>query len=350
MKWFQQLVHHDIWDYDIASAPVLIDVRRNGKVIPAVAQMTKMALMFIFNRETGEPIFGSKSGRCRRRPPRRMDVANAAVPDQAGPARTQLDDAGRPCEGHAPARGILSRACGRSINSGFGALSALAERTRHPGVSGRAGRRELARRGIQPLGLVTTNVMNAGQWGQLEAGGRAGAAVVGPAPAAAAEPAPPPPAAPPPDLHHRASPRPRRPVLENGQKRWSCSAPPWGELVAVNANTGDIAWRSVLGEFDELHRTRRTEDRHPQLGWRRSRPQATSSSSAPQSTATSARSTRGTAGNIARQAPCAFAGHADDVHGPRRQALRCHRRQRRRLLRRADRRRSHRVYGSVEPP
>ena len=58
MKWFQQLMHHDIWDYDIAAAPVLIDVRRNGQVIPAVAQTTKMALMFIFNRETGEPIFG----------------------------------------------------------------------------------------------------------------------------------------------------------------------------------------------------------------------------------------------------------------------------------------------------
>jgi quinoprotein glucose dehydrogenase len=58
MKWFQQLVHHDIWDYDIAAAPVLIDVRRNGRTIPAVAQSTKMALLFIFHRETGEPIFG----------------------------------------------------------------------------------------------------------------------------------------------------------------------------------------------------------------------------------------------------------------------------------------------------
>ena len=58
MKWYQQLVHHDIWDYDIAAAPVLIDVRRNGQVIPAVAQTDEDGLMFIFNRETGEPIFG----------------------------------------------------------------------------------------------------------------------------------------------------------------------------------------------------------------------------------------------------------------------------------------------------
>jgi quinoprotein glucose dehydrogenase len=33
---------------------------------------------------------------------------------------------------------------------------------------------------------------------------------------------------------------------------WSCSAPPWGQLVAVNVNTGDIAWRVPLGEFEEL--------------------------------------------------------------------------------------------------
>jgi quinoprotein glucose dehydrogenase len=38
----------------------------------------------------------------------------------------------------------------------------------------------------------------------------------------------------------------------DNSKMWSCSAPPWGELVAVNASTGDIAWRVPLGEFEEL--------------------------------------------------------------------------------------------------
>jgi quinoprotein glucose dehydrogenase len=36
------------------------------------------------------------------------------------------------------------------------------------------------------------------------------------------------------------------------EKRYSCNPPPWGELIAVNANTGDIAWRVPLGSFDEL--------------------------------------------------------------------------------------------------
>ena len=42
LKWYQQLVHHDIWDYDLAAAPTLINVVRNGRTIPAVAQITKM--------------------------------------------------------------------------------------------------------------------------------------------------------------------------------------------------------------------------------------------------------------------------------------------------------------------
>ena len=58
LKWHRQLVHHDIWDYDVPAAPTLIDVKRNGQLIPAVAVMTKMSLLFIFDRVTGEPIFG----------------------------------------------------------------------------------------------------------------------------------------------------------------------------------------------------------------------------------------------------------------------------------------------------
>ena len=42
LKWYQQLVHHDIWDFDIPAAPTLVDVRRNGRTMPAVAVMTKM--------------------------------------------------------------------------------------------------------------------------------------------------------------------------------------------------------------------------------------------------------------------------------------------------------------------
>ena len=56
--WHFQAVHHDIWDADFAAAPVLLDVERGGETIPAVAALTKVALLFILNRVTGEPIYG----------------------------------------------------------------------------------------------------------------------------------------------------------------------------------------------------------------------------------------------------------------------------------------------------
>jgi quinoprotein glucose dehydrogenase len=55
--WHHQLVHHDLWDYDLAPQPMLIDIERDGKSIPAVVQATKTGMLFIFDRETGEPVF-----------------------------------------------------------------------------------------------------------------------------------------------------------------------------------------------------------------------------------------------------------------------------------------------------
>ncbi|MEZ4809608.1 MAG: PQQ-binding-like beta-propeller repeat protein [Allomuricauda sp.] len=55
--WHFQMVHHDIWDRDLPAPPNLLDVRRDGKTIPAVAQVTKSGHVFVFNRVTGEPLF-----------------------------------------------------------------------------------------------------------------------------------------------------------------------------------------------------------------------------------------------------------------------------------------------------
>lgn len=54
--WGYQVVHHDLWDYDIGSTPLLFDLRKNGSVIPALAVPTKMGFVFILNRLTGEPL------------------------------------------------------------------------------------------------------------------------------------------------------------------------------------------------------------------------------------------------------------------------------------------------------
>ena len=55
--WHQQLVHHDLWDYDLPQAPKLLTLRQNGRNIDVVAQATKFGFIFVFERKTGKPVF-----------------------------------------------------------------------------------------------------------------------------------------------------------------------------------------------------------------------------------------------------------------------------------------------------
>jgi len=57
IAWHRQLVHHDVWDYDLAAQPTLVDLEHDGDTIRAVLQVTKTGHIFSFNRETGEPVF-----------------------------------------------------------------------------------------------------------------------------------------------------------------------------------------------------------------------------------------------------------------------------------------------------
>jgi quinoprotein glucose dehydrogenase len=71
--WSFQTVHHDLWDYDVSSQPALTDLVRDGKSVPAVIQATKMGLVFILHRETGEPLF---------------QVEELSVPQKGAPGET----------------------------------------------------------------------------------------------------------------------------------------------------------------------------------------------------------------------------------------------------------------------
>ena len=55
--WHYQFIHHGIWDYDIPTAPALVDITVNGRMIKAVAQVTKQAFTYVFDRVTGEPVW-----------------------------------------------------------------------------------------------------------------------------------------------------------------------------------------------------------------------------------------------------------------------------------------------------
>jgi glucose dehydrogenase len=253
LKWHQQLVHHDIWDYDIAAPPALIEVRRNGRTIPAVVQYTKMALLFIFHRDTGEPIFGMEE----RPVPQTTAPGEWTSPTQPFPikppplarnAMTHADLAKVTPEHAAYCQGLWER-YKLSASVPYQPWQVGQDIVVFPGAQGGGNWQGIAFN--KPLGLIITNVMTAGQWGHLEAGGgrrgRAGGGIA---------------AVPPPDAAAAAA-RGGAPVTmskrtpEGGRfwdpaKRWSCTEPPWGELVAVNANTADIAWRVPLGIFEEL--------------------------------------------------------------------------------------------------
>ncbi|HKH59285.1 MAG TPA: pyrroloquinoline quinone-dependent dehydrogenase, partial [Flavitalea sp.] len=63
VAWHFQTVHHDVWDYDIPAQPMLLDIERNGKKIPAVLVVTKMGHIFVMNRKNGEHLFPVKERR-----------------------------------------------------------------------------------------------------------------------------------------------------------------------------------------------------------------------------------------------------------------------------------------------
>ncbi len=260
--WHQQLVHHDIWDNDLGAHPTLIDVTRNGKTVPAVAQITKMGLLFIFDRVTGAPIFGMEE----RPVPQSTVPGEKTSPTQPFPvkpaplARNSITRAELPTnispEHTAYCQGLWEK-YKLQDSVPYTPWKVDQDVVVFPGAIGGGNWGGVAYN--KKLNLVVTNIMNAGQWGHLEksdgaplggdqpgAGARGGAGAPGGRGGFGAGGGPP------------RSREPYRKVTPEGGRFWdqktqySCAPTPWGELVAVNTNTGDIAWRVPLGSFDEL--------------------------------------------------------------------------------------------------
>ena len=87
-KWHYQLVHHGIWDMDIPCAPMLVDITVNGRTVKAVAQPTKQAFLYVFDRVTGQPIWPIEE-----RPVRAVDVPGEKTrPTQPFPTKPPAYD------------------------------------------------------------------------------------------------------------------------------------------------------------------------------------------------------------------------------------------------------------------
>jgi glucose dehydrogenase len=253
IKWYQQLVHHDIWDYDLAAPPALVDVQRNGRTIPGVSLITKMGIMFVFNRETGEPMYGMEE----RPVPQTTAKGEWTSPTQPFPlkpeplARMSLKKeelAKVTPELEAHCKGLWEK-YNLSDAVPYNPWKEKQDIVVFPGAIGGGNWQGVMVN--KPLGLMITNVMNAGQWGHLEerapgAGRRGrGAPPSDDLPDSVVPPG------------SSSAPNMGKVTPEGGRfwdpvHKYSCAEPPWGELIAVSANSGDIAWRVPLGEFEEL--------------------------------------------------------------------------------------------------
>ncbi len=231
LRWHQQLVRHDIWDWDAAAPPALVDVRRGNQVIPALAQITKMGILFILNRETGEYIFGRED-----RPVPQSDVPGEQTaktqpfPLKPAPLARLSFDPAKDFNTVSPETEAFCRKLWADhkmfFHGPYGPMMLDRLTVTFPSTLGGGGWGGVS---VNPdLGLIFVNVSHLGMVGKMERTDESGT-----------------------PYYRKTS-----PVggavgrFWDPESRIPCSAPPFGELVAVNAHTGDIAWRVPLG-FNE---------------------------------------------------------------------------------------------------
>ena len=240
-KFHFQTIHHDMWDADPPAPPGLVDIVRDGRRIPAMALTTKSGYMYILNRETGQPIFGVVE-----RPMPKSDVpGERAFPTQPIPVKPpplarvaygpqDLVTGADTTPEHAAACRDLIEKSGSVLNAGpftpwkYRALGATT-----------------------PISLVFPGGLGGPNWGGTASDPASGYVFVATQDVGALgfvrqarEGAP--------IAYEKATPGRASFDVPVGDRNWPCQKPPWGSLIAVNAATGDFAWRVPLGITEQL--------------------------------------------------------------------------------------------------
>jgi quinoprotein glucose dehydrogenase len=255
-KWHFQTTHHDIWDYDIPQPPLLLDVEIDGRRTPLLTLAHKTGYMYILDRETGQPVFGIEE---RPVPPSDVPGEQASrtqpIPIRPPPLARVSYEPGD----------IVTAADTNAEHAAF--CAALAERSgslhnagpftpylhRAPGAPPRStilfpgsiGGANWGGSAADPaLGYVFVNTMDEASIGwmerRVERDGRetyVRNSIVGATSRF---------------QWSDGAPDGRGNLIGSGERAWPCQKPPWGNLVAVNARTGEIAWRVPLGITVEL--------------------------------------------------------------------------------------------------
>jgi quinoprotein glucose dehydrogenase len=239
MVWHRQLVHHDLWDYDVPAQPLLVDIEREGKAIAAVVQATKTGQLFVFDRETGEPVFevverpvprsnvpGEAASLTQPFPVTPSLVSHAAVTTHDAWGLTFFD------------RGKCRELIGKYRSEGIFTPPSLQGTILSPGYAGGVNwgslafddDRQLVIAAVNHLPTVVTLVPRAGlnamqhasEWANSEFSQAQGT------PYAIR----------------------REPLLS--PLGLPCTAPPWGTLVAVDLRRNTIRWQVVLGSTRDV--------------------------------------------------------------------------------------------------
>ncbi len=222
--WHFQTVHHNLWDYDLPSSPVLVTVRHDGKMVDAVAQLTKTGFVFLLDRTTGKPLFDVEE-----RPVQQSQVPGEHTwPTQPFPVKPppfarqsmKLDELTTVTpESRAE---CLEMIRGAEIEGTLFRPVTQKPTVYFPGTNGGS---NWGGGSFDPTtGTIYVNSMDVGAFMQMEKRPNGS------------------------KLSYRAKGLGRF----WDSNHYPCQQPPWGRLTAIDLNRGEIRWRAVLGEFDEL--------------------------------------------------------------------------------------------------
>ena len=225
--WHFQTVHHDLWDWDLPAQPILVTVQRDGKDVPAVAQVTKTGFLFLFDRLTGKPLFDIEE-----RPVRQSQTPGEhSWPTQPFPVKpppyarqtfsfdelTDVTPESR-AECQKLIEGAVTGPMFRPIGTDYTVI--------FPGTNGGA---NWGGGSYDPQsGLLYVNSMDVGGLYRLVKRPEGS------------------------ELPYRNSGRGTNSSRFWDSKLYPCQKPPWGFLTAIDLNKGEFRWRVVLGIEDEL--------------------------------------------------------------------------------------------------
>lgn len=224
--WHFQTLHHDLWDHDLPVYPNLVTVTHRGRKIDAVAQVTKTGYVFLFDRESGKPLFDVEE-----KPVPASDVpGEEASPTQPIPVKPPpfaaqvFDEANVTNIGKANRESVLNQL--RRIRSGPAFLPPSFQGS--IAVPGLLGGANWSGASFDPTtGWLYVNSNNLPFIIQLVKAGDSQGKGYGP-------------------YRHVGYPQAR------DDEGYPSIKPPWGLLNAINLNTGEFAWRIPLGEYVEL--------------------------------------------------------------------------------------------------